>query len=251
MKNFSPLAIQIPSPMSSLRSQLTSTPSPGPAPSEPNVGSDSGIVVPEGVWIALAILMLGALTLWGIYRYLNAWRKDYVKASNRTSKSGGSMIADYISGSVTIAPSALAKAGTPHGELRIEGPNELIVAAPATIRAFVGNEPVEVSWKTEGPVSCDRTSGSEASVTATETGSITLKAVYEGREATATFKAKESTRQASSAFPLAGEGYAGITVAILSVTVGGALTAVGVLPAAALATLLGTVVSYFFAQRAR
>jgi hypothetical protein len=48
--------------------------------------------------------------------------------------------------------------------------------------------------------------------------------------------------------PLVGAGYGGVIVAIVAVTIAATITALGLLDGAALATLLGTVVAYFFVQ---
>ena len=66
-----------------LQAQPTTTPPPTP---EPSGGSDTVVTDGIGSWIALAVLVFGALTLWALYRYLNAWRSEFMRASDDAAR---------------------------------------------------------------------------------------------------------------------------------------------------------------------
>jgi hypothetical protein len=119
----------------------------------------------------------------------------------------------------------------------------------------VDGNPVECTWSVtlEGAAVVKPVTGKETALTAAKDGPLTLTATTaEGGTASVPVVAVPAQQAGPrGSLPLIGTGYGGITIAILAVSVAGALTAIDKLPGAALATLLGTVVSYFFVQQQR
>jgi hypothetical protein len=145
--------------------------------------------------------------------------------------------------------------GLVHGEapsaskLKINGPAQVHVGqASDAFTLLLDEQPVVGTWTVDsGEAKLHPETGSNATLTATKEGPITLSARHDGATAPASVVAVPMPEHGM--LPFVGGGYGGITIAVLAVSVGGALTAINLLNGAALATLLGTVVAYFFVQR--
>jgi hypothetical protein len=142
--------------------------------------------------------------------------------------------------------------GAAADRLAIVGPEQVVVGQAAEFTAKLGDAPAaDAAWTVE-PADAGRlqpVAGPATRFTATRAGQLTLKATVGGVTAPTRITAAAAADGQPGRIPLVGAGYGGITIAIVAVTVAAALTALGVLDGAALATLLGTVVSYFFVQQ--
>lgn len=200
--------------------------------------------------VAFLVLLFGAFALLVMYDYLNRWRHDVGQWLTMAFAAGGRFPV------VTWGPE---RPGDPHirdatGELTVTGPSALIVGERSQpFAATLGDQQVEANWtvRPSTAATVDPESGKSTQVTATKEGQLTLTAQYPGAQSKdvvlPAIRAAAPTSPGS--IPVIGYAYGGITIAIVAVAVAAAITALGLLDGAALATLLGTVVSYFFAQR--
>ena len=200
--------------------------------------------------MGIVVLALGAVALAILFAYLEAWRRAYVKLSRAALKMTGSFPVpiDVLATVPVPGPPGRAQAGQAP-ELVIKGPTTVFVGRPSdAFTALVDGNEVEASWTVREPEArIAPARGRSARITVTRSGPFTVVAQAAGTEITAVVTAV--TPPSPGAFPLIASGYAGSTIAIVAICVAGALTAIGWLPGAALATLLGTVVAYFFVQQ--
>lgn len=218
-------------------SEPAGTPSPAPTPGKDN---------PR---IAVALILLGAFATFLLYWYLNGWRRDTTRLTEKVLKDLKTL-PDWVhvSGGVNVEPDGGREATAT--KLEVVGSPVVAVGRPEVYRATLDGKPVSVEWEVKGDATVSARNGEETSLTATKPGQIRLEAKAGDETAFAIIGAVTAPAATPAGrLPLVGGGYGGLTVALVAITFAAALTAIGKLPDAALATLLGTVVSYFFAQR--
>ena len=195
--------------------------------------------------LAFVIVLFGALALGLVYWFMNQWRQDLRQLMGATLARTGQLPG------ISYGPQEGGTDGRPRdvreAELDIAGPAQVTVGEPAE---YTATDAAAV-WTLNPPDAgkLDPTSGEKTKLTATTAGALQLTATADGETKTIVIAALPPVSTTPGALPLIGAGYGGITIAIVAVTVAAALTAVDALPGAALATLLGTVVSYFFVRR--
>jgi hypothetical protein len=169
---------------------------------------------------------------------------------SKASVAAGLGLPDYELNVAETAPVTAKGIGEPPS-LKIVGPPAVTVGQPAKFSAQTAEGPAaNCTWSVDADrASVAPTTGAETVVIAKKPGPFTLKATAGGAPATATVVAVNTGDARRGALPIIGVGYAGLTIAIIAVTGAAALTALRIFPAAALSTLLGTVVSYFFLRR--
>jgi hypothetical protein len=205
----------------------------------------------DGSKVAGWILLFGLLILLLMFAYLNLWRRDIgrwiLTAFRRTDQ-----FPRYDHIPVTARPTEEARlAGAEESQIVVHGPALVTVgveSAPFTVRkdAVV----VQADWAVEPADAAGVDPGRRQAVrvTATKEGPFQVKAQVPGVIDAAVAHVTANAAAPPGEIPFVGAGYGGLMVAIAAVTIAGSLTALGVLPGAALATLLGTVVSYFFVR---
>ncbi|MEA2449710.1 MAG: hypothetical protein QOG63_1642 [Thermoleophilaceae bacterium] len=195
--------------------------------------------------VAKWILLFGALVLGMTLLYLNGWRESWEGVTKLVFRRVGVLPETTF---VSAVADELLEEAAP--VLEITGPLVLPVGRTETYRATLDGSPAEsAAWVVAPP---DRAapappSGAEIKVTAITAGPFTLTATANGATTDAHVAAIEPASSPGS-LPLVGAGYGGVIVAIVAVTIAATITALGLLDGAALATLLGTVVAYFFVQ---
>lgn len=194
---------------------------------------------------AWLVLGFGILTLVIVYYYLHRWRKTWqTMAADVLSRSGRLPGIKLVQTEITVQGVS--------STVTIRGPGTVIVGQPSQpFIATIGDQLVSVEWQIDGDgAELSPSTGSQTVVTARSPGAFAVHAEKAGSAKSKPIyvAAIESAPGSLGDLPLVGAGFGGITIAILAVSVAGALTAIGLLPGAALATLLGTVVSYFFVQ---
>ena len=198
------------------------------------------------------ILIVGAGALVLLYIYLFTWQR-WTRSLTLAVLGRTGQLPTY-----EHVPTYIKSAFEAGGEE--QAPKKLVITGPATavlgrssepFKATLDGQPVPATWKTDwSRATLDPLEGPQTRVTPTKEGPLQLTATVADNPQPATANITVvAAAAAPGAVPLVGGGYGGMTIAILAITIAGALTAEGVLPAAALATLLGTVVSYFFVQR--
>ena len=213
---------------------LAQSPTPTPAPAPATNDNDRDL--------AFLIVAFGAIALGLVYWFMNQWRQDLRLLMGATLARTGSLPA------ISYGPQE-GGTGRPldvaADELDIAGPAQVTVGEPAEYTATDA-----ATWTLNPPEAgkLNPTGGAKTTLTATTAGALQLTATVGVETKTIVIAALPPVASAG-AIPLIGAGYGGITIAIVAVTVAAALTAVDALPGAALATLLGTVVSYFFVRR--
>jgi hypothetical protein len=239
--------------LSSGSASATTTPAP-PIPPLGPAGPASPIVIidPNAAWLAAGLLLFGLLVIAVLYYYLHAWRRDTTNLIREAIKRTGQPPAlQIIASSEGDRWQDGLQDSTAADAVVVKGPDRVTVGQPsADFTATRGREPVDAQWSVEGAGTMDPVAGSAAKLTAYRPGEVTVVAEVDGKTLKLLTLAVESA-ESRGGVPVVASGYNGITIAILAVSVAAALTAVGLLPSAALATLLGTVVSYFFATRSR
>lgn len=200
--------------------------------------------------IAAGVLVFGGAALLMTLLYLNSWRRATTSLARATLEKTGRLPV-YEHNPVELEAAGARGVGEPAANLKIRGPSTLYVGRPATFTALRDNTPVEAAWSVEPAIATvEPERATAAKVTASKAGPVTVRAEVEGTTAEAHAGAvRAPARGGVGSVPLVGLGYGGVTIAIVAVTVAGAITALGVLDGAALAALLGTVVGYFFVER--
>lgn len=201
--------------------------------------------------IAAGVLVFGGAALLMTLLYLNSWRRATTSLARATLEKTG-RLPEYDHNPVELqAAGARGIDGEPAGTLKIRGPSTLYVGRPATFTALRDDTPVEAAWSVEpATATVEPERGTATRVTASKAGPVTVRAQVDETIAEAHAGAvRAPARGGAGSVPLVGLGYGGVTIAIVAVTVAGAITALGVLDGAALAALLGTVVGYFFVER--
>jgi len=237
-------------------------PSTAPATPDPAAPAESSPPTPDRL-IAVSMLLLGAIALYILFRYLDSWRSAYLDLSTQMIKRSGRLPGTISTlGTATSAPPAAPAGaqtrdapGSPPATLAVKGPPTVAVGQPAMFSAWSGDTPAPATWRVlAGDAVLQPTEGAAVELTAAAPGAIALEAMIGSAPdrvpvpcAVVATKAPEAA--SSGSVPIFGEGYGAFMIAIVGISVAGALTAIGWLPGAALATLLGTVVSYFFVQR--
>jgi len=203
--------------------------------------------------IAAAVLIFGLVVLIILYLYLNAWRKTTAKLIEDNLRRTGRLPGGYheVTAKVRVGTrGALAGGGgSAGGELTLSGPG--VVTTGQISEDYVAKldgHPVTVTWTAEGHGRLSTPSGPTTKLTTSAPGIVHIKGEYNGKDVAVDVVSLDNLASEGKV-PLIGGGYGGITIAILAVTVAAALTVLNLLPGAVLATLLGTVVSYFFVQR--
>jgi hypothetical protein len=229
---------------------LTDAPQTEAPPAEAATG-----VLTGGSLIAVLVLVFGAVALGLLYHYLHAWKTATTDLAGAAHRQGGHFpLYRHVQGAVSVKPLDGAAGEQDAETLVIDGP--LVVAIrreSAEFRVLRGEQPVPAQWRVDGEqAEVTAPAGTRTRVVAQESGPLTVVATVQGEEASATItalpKLPGQDESSPGSVPLVGEGYGAFTIAILAVSVAGALTALEVLPGAALATLLGTVISYVFIQ---
>jgi hypothetical protein len=200
--------------------------------------------------IAAGVLVFGGAALLMTLLYLNSWRRATTSLARATLEKTGRLPV-YEHNPIELQAAGARGIGEPASTLKIRGPSTLYVGRPATFTAVRDDKPVEAAWSVEpATATVEPERATAAKVTASRAGPVTVRAEVEGTTAEAHAGAvRAPARSGSGSVPLVGLGYGGVTIAIVAVTVAGAITALGVLDGAALAALLGTVVGYFFVER--
>ena len=222
-----------------------------PAPADP---AAPPAMAPDPL-TAIAILVLGLVALVLLYVFLETWRRAYITLTRE-----GLRQVDLALHVVSVLGTASLPAadGAPLADedrptLTIKGPPRIDVGKPAMFELRRDGALARGTWAVDGKGTVDPTEGDTAKVTATAPGRIRLRVSYETTSGPVLVISDEieavDPPGRSLPIPLIAHGYGAFTVAILAVSVAAALTAAGWLPSAALATLLGTVVSYFFVKQ--
>jgi hypothetical protein len=198
------------------------------------------------------VLLFGVGTLLLLYGFLFTWQQRTQALSLAALRRTGSLPTyEHVPAYIKSPFEAEAVEELPK-KLAITGPATAIVGRPSEpFTVTLDDQPTAATWSTDWTrATLEPLEGRETRLTAVKEGPLQVKANVQGGQqpavANVTVVAAPPT---PGSVPFVGSGYGGLTVAILAVTIAGALTAQGILPSAALATLLGTVVSYFFVQR--
>jgi len=198
------------------------------------------------------VLLFGAGTLAFLYIYLYTWQqRTGVLTLAVLRRTGNLPTYEHIPVYVR-PPFEAAGEEQPPKKLAITGPATAVLGRPSEpFQVTLDGQTVSATWETDwSRATLDPLEGPATRVTAVKEGPLQVRAsVAESPLPAVAHVAVVAAARTPGSVPFVGGGYGGLTVAILAVTIAGALTAQGILPSAALATLLGTVVSYFFVQR--
>jgi hypothetical protein len=234
------LAVALSGPAAAHAQDATPT---GQAPAEAPAGDDGDQTV------ALLILAFGAVALVVVFVYMDRWRNTtqhlWLKALEQTEQVPPVLLNPVEAGGDVAR--GLAEAAPP----AISGPPQVVVGRPAEYRAARGDAAASDAKWSVNPVEAAAVTPSQGpaiSLTARRAGSFALRAQVDGAPRAEVSVAAIEPPPATGV-PLLGARYGGVAIAIVAVTVAAALTALNTLDGAALATLLGTVVAYFFVQR--
>jgi hypothetical protein len=206
--------------------------------------SHSGLVV--------AALFFGFFVIVALLYYLSQVQGKYYRTSE-----GLVTLGKVIPTAISIAAIERDRDGIEVAEIKIEGPGVVVCGQAAQFKAMSGGAEQIVDWTVEhtdegtGQVGIEPASGSHVQVNAAEAGSYKLIA-KQGAEVRdeVVFNAvvPEPADQKSVGLPFVGEGYGTVVIAVVILTIAGALGFAGVLDTSAIATLLGAIAGYIFVQ---
>lgn len=202
--------------------------------------------------VAIAVLLFGAFALGIAVFYLDRWRTSTEALIKTTLAKTGELPELQVVGAAVPAGEEGVRGGLDQPEpvpLLVTGPALLQVGVAATYSATQGGALATVAWTVDpadaGTV--DPASGDTARVTATKVGPLKVRGTLDATTAEVPAVAVAPARDAGRV-PLVGVGYGGITISIFALTLAAAATVYGKLDGAALVTLAGAVVGYFFVQ---
>ena len=201
-------------------------------------------------WIALAILVLGALGILLAYVFYDGWRQSYEKLTSAVLRRTGHFPDTVFDPTVAPAFRAYAvPADQAAAQPVVKGPGAVVVGEPVTFSATVGGQPRSCNWATHpaDAASVQPPTGPQTTLTATKAGTLTLTATVAGGQPTVV-PLTSGAKSSDGGVPLLGTGFAGVAAALSAFAIAGALSTLGVISGTAFIAFLGPVVGYFFAQ---
>jgi hypothetical protein len=207
--------------------------------------SHSGLVV--------AALFFGFLVIVALLLYLSLVQDKYYRTSE-----GLVTLGRVIPTAISIKAIERDRDGIEAvSEIKIKGPGVVVCGQAAQFKAVSGGAEQTVDWTVEhtdegtGQVGVEPASGSHVQVNVAEAGSYKLIA-KQGAEVRdeVVFNAvvPEPADQKTVGLPFVGEGYGTVVIAVVILSIAGALGFAGVLDTSAIATLLGAIAGYIFVQ---
>lgn len=227
---------------------VTTTQSPSPSPSPSPSASASAADTGRSEELAYVLVAFGVVALGLVYWFLNRWRRDLGQVMG-ASLQRTNRLPDVVYSRQEGGGGGPRDVGALEQALEIGGPAMVTVGEEAAYEA-TGDGAQGATW-TLTPADAGRldpAQGARTTLVASKVGPLQIGVTVGAVTKTVAVAAMPPSESPGS-IPIIGAGYGGVTIAIVAVTVAAALTAIGALPGAALATLLGTVVSYFFVRR--
>ena len=202
-------------------------------------------------WLAVAILVLGAVAVGFAYRFYNGWRSSYERlaaaALSRTGRYPETTFDPVETGTFRRAGVAPADA---HAQAVVKGPSAIVAGQPAVFSATVAGQPAPTCQWALDPSDAGTVTpavGAQTTLIAPKPGTVTLTAtIPDGQPTLVPLTVVAAT--SDGGVPLLGSGFSGVAAALVAFTIAGALTALGVLSGTAFIAFLGPVVGYFFGQ---
>jgi hypothetical protein len=198
--------------------------------------------------LAKWLLVFGVIALGLTLLYLHGWQESWTSLAGSALGRTGSL-PDFVFVSPVVPDVTARGMDVEQATLEIEGPLTLPVNQSGTYRVRDLKQGDKPTWSVdpEDAASVSPASGPKTTLKPTREGPLALAATTATGKGVAQIAAVRA-QSAAGTLPLVGVGYGGVVLAIVAVTVASSVTALGLLDGAALATLLGTVVAYFFAQ---
>lgn len=230
----------------------TAVPTPTPAPGGGVISSG-----PDILWL-VALTFLGTLALWAILFYYTGWIQSlYFETTAKLAQRGFAAAPTTVGSAPFVSPD-IEEGAQPPEPIRpvIQGPSvtevgQLSKAFTATREDQPGTT-VEAEWSVEPPNAAVVTPGKGANVKvlAAIPGAFTLKATAGNPPASAAVQVAAIASQSNKVeLPSFGRGYGSIAVTIVLLAIVLILGLTGILPSAAIATLLGGLLGYIFQAR--
>lgn len=203
--------------------------------------------------LGAGVLIFGFFVIVALLVYLGSIQGKYYRASE------GIVDLGKVPKVISVRAIESDRDGVAPPEIEIDGPAMIAVGEAAQFKAVSGESAQAVDWtieRTDGgteSATLDPASGAETKLTAPAAGDYKLIASQNGQKrAEATIRALVPQAEADSGqtvgIPFVGEGYGTLVVAVVVVSVAGALGFVGVLDGSALATLFGAIAGYIFVK---
>ncbi len=203
--------------------------------------------------LVVAALFFGFFVIAALLYYLSQVQDKYYRTSE-----GLVTLGKAIPTAISIAAIERDRDGIePVPEVKIEGPGVVVCGQAAQFKAVSGGAEQTVDWAVEhtdvgtGQVGVEPASGPRVQVNVVEAGSYKLIAKQGAEvrdEVVFNAVAPESADEKSAGLPFVGEGYGSVLIAVVILSIAGALGFAGVLDSSAIATLLGAIAGYIFVQ---
>jgi hypothetical protein len=202
-------------------------------------------------WLSVAVLLFGLVVVVVFFYYLNGAQGQYYRTSEVIVTLGKD-----VPRAVPVVLTELDRGEVP---VEIDGPGVVVVGEEAEFSAKRGDEGPAVAWSIApvgaGDATVDPASGPTTKVKAAAAGSYKLVAregatVVGEVSLNAIVPEGGAEENGSGALPFVGAGYGTLVIAVVILTVAGALGFAGILETSALATLFGAIAGYIFVKGA-